>query len=588
MATTRSGELVTVTDDKNNVTRQSFDNLGRRTVVDNPDTGKTETTYDLASNPIAKVTANLRAPASRSATAMTSTGWSRSATRSSRPTTSATPTAGRGRVTTGPVGSPSVTDQAGSEDRFYGKLGETTKEVRTVVGDTGSSPKTYTTSYVYDTFGRQQSMVYPDGETLTYQYDSGGMVRAASGVKGNDSYTYVNRLEYDKFGQKAFVEDGNGVKTTYAFDPVMRRLSNQPGRTAAGAQRRQPGQLPERLLRLRQRRQRQVGRQQHRGADTAELRRSVVADVQLRRPGPADRRHRLLPVRARQDQPATPTRWATTTCTTPRPRTRPTRSCRAPAPRSPRARRPTRWPTPTPGCNRTRRPTSAPRPTASTPTATSSAGPMTTTGSNARSSGTRKTASSPSSTTARSRSTSTTTPASGSSSADRRARRRTSTSSTPCATARSAPSTSSSTLPGWRRSWRRRTPTRRTPTTSTPTSCRAPTRSPTPGGKLYEHLEYFPSGEAWIEEKSNTQRTPYRFAGKELDEETGLYYFGARYYDPRTGLWPSTDPALGENLAKLPGRRLAGAGCRRPHLPQPLQLRRRQPTHQDRPRRPKA
>ena len=71
-------------------------------------------------------------------------------------------------------------------------------------------------------------------------------------------------------------------------------------------------------------------------------------------------------------------------------------------------------------------------------------------------------------------------------------------------------------------------------------------------GKLYEHLEYFPSGEAWIEEKSNTQRTPYRFAGKELDEETGLYYFGARYYDPRTGLWPSTDPALGENLAKLP------------------------------------
>ena len=62
--------------------------------------------------------------------------------------------------------------------------------------------------------------------------------------------------------------------------------------------------------------------------------------------------------------------------------------------------------------------------------------------------------------------------------------------------------------------------------------------------KLYEHLEYFPFGEAWVEENSNTQRTPYLFTAKELDEETGLYYFGARYYDPRTSVWQSADPAL--------------------------------------------
>jgi hypothetical protein len=47
-------------------------------------------------------------------------------------------------------------------------------------------------------------------------------------------------------------------------------------------------------------------------------------------------------------------------------------------------------------------------------------------------------------------------------------------------------------------------------------------------GALYEHLEYFRSGESWIEESTNTQRTPYLFTGKDLDEETGLYYFGAR------------------------------------------------------------
>jgi RHS repeat-associated protein len=35
----------------------------------------------------------------------------------------------------------------------------------------------------------------------------------------------------------------------------------------------------------------------------------------------------------------------------------------------------------------------------------------------------------------------------------------------------------------------------------------------------------------------------YRFCGKERDDETGLYYFGARYFAPWLGRWTSTDPA---------------------------------------------
>ena len=35
----------------------------------------------------------------------------------------------------------------------------------------------------------------------------------------------------------------------------------------------------------------------------------------------------------------------------------------------------------------------------------------------------------------------------------------------------------------------------------------------------------------------------YRFSGKERDDETGLYYFGARYYAPWLGRWTSSDPA---------------------------------------------
>jgi len=39
----------------------------------------------------------------------------------------------------------------------------------------------------------------------------------------------------------------------------------------------------------------------------------------------------------------------------------------------------------------------------------------------------------------------------------------------------------------------------------------------------------------------STDSTPFRFTGKERDEETGLYYYGARYLDPRTSRWLSTD-----------------------------------------------
>ena len=61
-----------------------------------------------------------------------------------------------------------------------------------------------------------------------------------------------------------------------------------------------------------------------------------------------------------------------------------------------------------------------------------------------------------------------------------------------------------------------------------------------------EHLEYFPYGETWIHNKatSEQQSTPYKFTSKELDEETGLYYFEARYYDARMSRWISADPPI--------------------------------------------
>lgn len=62
-------------------------------------------------------------------------------------------------------------------------------------------------------------------------------------------------------------------------------------------------------------------------------------------------------------------------------------------------------------------------------------------------------------------------------------------------------------------------------------------------GNAYQFFINLPFGETMAEQlPSNYYRTPYKFSGKELDEETGLYYYGARYYDPRASIWLSVDP----------------------------------------------
>ena len=71
-------------------------------------------------------------------------------------------------------------------------------------------------------------------------------------------------------------------------------------------------------------------------------------------------------------------------------------------------------------------------------------------------------------------------------------------------------------------------------------------------GEVVQHIEYVPYGEVFIEERNNVWNTPYLFNAKEFDEETGLYYYGARYYDSRLAMWYSVD-ALAEKYPNMGG-----------------------------------
>ena len=66
-------------------------------------------------------------------------------------------------------------------------------------------------------------------------------------------------------------------------------------------------------------------------------------------------------------------------------------------------------------------------------------------------------------------------------------------------------------------------------------------------GRITQHTEYIAFGEVLFEEHSTSKTIPYLFNGKELDQETNLTYFGARYLDMKTSLWLNTDPLSGYN-----------------------------------------
>ena len=59
-----------------------------------------------------------------------------------------------------------------------------------------------------------------------------------------------------------------------------------------------------------------------------------------------------------------------------------------------------------------------------------------------------------------------------------------------------------------------------------------------------QQLVYLPFGEDWVDKKYNNPQfqTPYKFNGKEKDEETGYNNFGARYYTDWASIWLSVDP----------------------------------------------
>jgi len=108
----------------------------------------------------------------------------------------------------------------------YNENGQIIREKRTIaVPQLGV--ESFTTDYVYDSWGRIRQMRYPDGEKLIYHYASGGELEKLETnhhfISDSESY-YLEYQAYDGFGQPLSKEFGNGVGSNFTYDDQTRSL----------------------------------------------------------------------------------------------------------------------------------------------------------------------------------------------------------------------------------------------------------------------------------------------------------------------------------------------------------------------------
>jgi RHS repeat-associated protein len=222
------GELLEVTHPNGYKTNYTYDKLGRKLSVNHPDAGLTTFEYDNANNLRRKQTPNLRKEIQEGGYITYEYNFERlrEILYPKNIFNRVTYTYGEPGATYNRAGRLTlVEDGSGGEAYYYGKMGEVTKTVKTIMLSV-TDIRTYVWAAEYDSWNRVQNMTYPDGEKVTYIYNPAGSLQSMISQKGDQNYLFIAHQGYDKFGQMVYRKAGNGTETTYAYDPVRQRLHN--------------------------------------------------------------------------------------------------------------------------------------------------------------------------------------------------------------------------------------------------------------------------------------------------------------------------------------------------------------------------
>ncbi|MEQ1569163.1 MAG: RHS repeat-associated core domain-containing protein [Myxococcota bacterium] len=140
-----------------------------------------------------------------------------------------------------------VDDPAGRVTLGYDFRGRTVSQARQVLADITVDPdwdltpaldlERFTVTTDYDALDRVTSQAAPDGSATTRAYDEAGrLVAVAVALRGADTATaFVDHIAYDARGQRLAITYGNGTATTYTYDPLrfwLTRLHTLRGSTA--------------------------------------------------------------------------------------------------------------------------------------------------------------------------------------------------------------------------------------------------------------------------------------------------------------------------------------------------------------------
>jgi len=234
------GNIGTAIDNNNNTTTATYDSLNHLVALSSPDAGLTEFRYGTNGLLMQKQTGQLR-PSNKWINYVYDTNTTRVKTIDYPTMADVTFTYGLSTDTTGNVKGriKSVTMEGGTEQRTYDAFGNVAQTVTTLNQLSGTSPApTVTMKFSYDWMGRMQSMTFPklisnwvvptgDGEVVSYVYDKGGNLKAITGKATTTSTpeTYLTARTYNNLGQLAVDVAGNGVVTSRGYDPTRHWLT---------------------------------------------------------------------------------------------------------------------------------------------------------------------------------------------------------------------------------------------------------------------------------------------------------------------------------------------------------------------------
>jgi RHS repeat-associated protein len=205
------GNLLTVTDAKGNQSTMTYDTLSRKTAMHDPDMGNWSYVYDAAGNLTQQNDAKSQAIYFRydalNRRAQKDYGTQKPlGSGDVRYFYDQTTSNGKGRLT-------EVQDASGKTTFFYDAMGRTTKSVKCLDDPYACAGGTsYPIETTYDLAGRVSTIKYPDLSVVSYAYNGPLLLKAYEGAT-----TYGQYGGYNALGQPGTLTFGNGVVTTYTY-----------------------------------------------------------------------------------------------------------------------------------------------------------------------------------------------------------------------------------------------------------------------------------------------------------------------------------------------------------------------------------